>query len=279
MKMMDLIFAATTVVLPAVALAETKITNSMEEVQTIFAETKGETLGVFDVDMVLIQSSEPAFQMLNMMAHKPLLKSLLESLNPIEKDVTINLTTQQSPSILIEKQTPALIKKIQDKHPKCIALTAALTGSLGSNIDQSTRRYEQLKAVGINFSSSFPAFKSIVFDNFPPYRNNYPEFKEGILCSNGEGSELGKGKVLVEFLKKVNYEPQTIIFIDDREKNIVDVEKALLTYNSNIRYIGLVYKGADHYPTKMVDEKSFREKWLEVINQSKIIANAVLESQ
>lgn len=62
--------------------------NTMEEVFSYFTEADSSTLGVFDIDMVLVQTEDPAFQMANMALHRQVAKKVMQEL-PSEKERNI----------------------------------------------------------------------------------------------------------------------------------------------------------------------------------------------
>ena len=122
---------------------------------------------------------------------------------------------------LIEKNTLQVFKEAQKISDKTIGLTAR-----GFPIISDTLRL--LKKIDINFlHNSFS--QDIMFDSV------MGEFTQGIFfCSNGD-----KGKSLIELLKKVNYFPDTIIFVDDKEKYLLSVEQAVQNYPIN--FLGIHY--------------------------------------
>ncbi len=250
---------------PSMALCKTMTVTSMKAIQNIFEQSTKEPLGLFDIDMVLIQPSVPAFQMANMKQHKAIFKTLLEPLTPLEKDMTLMLTLKAGQPILVETDTPRIITEIRKKVPKLIALTSTLTGKWDDTTDPILFRAKQLKSVGIDFSASFSVVKSIVLNEVKPYRSHYPEFKQGILSANGDH----KGAALVAFLKHIDYRPNAIIFVDDREHNVIDVEKALADFDPTIQFTGIVYRGAEHYTSQLIDECSFKAAWTEKIEHAK----------
>ena len=65
-------------------------------------------------------------------------------------------------------------------------------------------------------------------------------YKSGILSCGWND----KGHVLIAFLDLINYIPEVIIFVDDKQHNLDSVRKAL--QGRNIEYIGLRYAGVDH---------------------------------
>lgn len=273
MKILSFILILGTAMLPNVALCEIKTVNTMDEIHTVFITNQMETLGIFDIDMVLRQPKEPTFQMANIKNHKVIFKKLFADLTPVEKNITLNLVTDGTPSILIEPLAPQIIQAIQKISPNTIALTAALTGPLDKISDLTIKRYETLKSLGIDFSNSFLKNQMLVFSTMEPFKENYPEFKKGILSANGEQDNINKGTILIEFLKRTNTHPECIIFVDDKESNVTEVGTTLAIYNPKINYIGIIYKGAELFPSEIVTEIVFENAWLQKIRLAKKISN------
>lgn len=251
--------------LPRLALGDIREANSMEEVLKTFRQYNSETLGVFDIDMVLVHTTVPAYQMPNMKRHKGLLKELLEPLTQTEKDLALNLIVNSSETALIDSKTPEIINEIFKLTPKLITLTGSLSGALGNVKNMTESRYRALKACGLDFSRSFPALQEMTFKNIQSYLGNYPEYYRGIFSANGGK----KGIVLIEFLKMTHYVPKTVIFIDDRDKNVEEVGEAIARFNPNIHFVGIVYKGAERFPSKPVSAADFKAAWLSKIEAAK----------
>lgn len=260
--------------------SEIKKTDSMLDIQKIFEQVSSHgngnrrVWGLFDIDMVLIESDHPAFQMLNLIKHKPIFKDLFANLTALEKNIALNLIVQTTNPILVEKVTPKIIAALQStikngKNPNLIlmAFTASFSGALEKETDLCALRNQQLSQFGMSFSDSTIHFKPIKLTALQHSRQFYPEFKNGILCSNGNP----KGETLVEFIKQVNYLPDTFIFVDDREDNVLDVQAALAKHHPHIHYIGIVYLGAMNQTTPAIDEATFKQAWAEKIEAAKKI--------
>ena len=225
-------------------------------------------LSAWDVDLVLIQPQNPALQMSNIIKHKKLFKKLFSTLSSEEKVIALNLSTKYSPPTLVEQQTPAFIKNLQEKGVKTIGLTASLTGSLLQISSIEEHRVSRLKELGYNFESSFPSLEKIIFSEMPAFRQNYPTFLKGILHSNASMLHSNKGESLVNFLKKSNYTPELIIFVDDKMDFLVEVETSLKMHFPSIEYIGLHYTYTKNSQTKSISEKEFISTWEKIINLS-----------
>jgi phosphoglycolate phosphatase-like HAD superfamily hydrolase len=64
-------------------------------------------------------------------------------------------------------------------------------------------------------------------------------YHTGILFTNGSS----KGKALLIFLDKINYQPYSVLMVDDKASNLIDVENALSS--RGIPFVGLRYSHND----------------------------------
>lgn len=130
------------------------------------------------------------------------------------------------------KETKNVVSKVQALADKTIGLTAR-----AFPIEDTTIRL--LEQTGISFVTSghFDALptqeKVFMFHGIPG------GFKHGIFFA-GSGN---KGEALMALLKTCKYEPQIIIFIDDKIKNIQAVEKAVEA--AGIEFVGILYTRLD----------------------------------
>lgn len=224
----------------------------------------------FDIDMTLIQSDHPATSYSMMKKHGVLFKKILENLKGEARDLTFNLPVT-IPSKLVEKETPQIIQEFQTKGLKVIALTAALTGSLPQLSGESRiekLRHSALDGFGINFENTF-SFKEVIFKTIPSYRNNHPTFFKGILFSNGEQGSHNKGTVLVTFLQHTKFTPKMVILVDDRKRNVEQVEQALKEHYPSTQFIGIEYLGAHNSPTQDISDTDFHSFWQGLVDKAK----------
>jgi hypothetical protein len=76
--------------------------NDMKEVSDYFNTANSRTLAIFDVDMVLVQPSDPAFQMANMKRFGGVAKRIMKDV-PAEKQMMfLSLMTISSEPVLID---------------------------------------------------------------------------------------------------------------------------------------------------------------------------------
>ncbi|MEI7494341.1 MAG: DUF2608 domain-containing protein [Alphaproteobacteria bacterium] len=233
-------------------------------------------LVVFDVDMTLTQPDHAATYYPAIKKFKSIIKNIFEPLTPAQRDIALTLTTKL-PQKLIEKDSPTIIRAMQDKGINVIALTATLTGSWKDSKNKIVfKRKDTLQKLGFNFSFQG---RVVPYMNFPKYADGYPMLYHGVLCSNGENNEIGKGKTLSVFLRQVGmtkgapygsgYVPKVVIMVDDREKNFVDIQKTLAVDFPAIQFIGIKYDGALGYAPQDISEKDFEEFWQEMADKAK----------
>lgn len=243
--------------------------NDMKEVFDAFKEADSKTLAVFDVDMVLVQPSDPAFQMANMKRYSAISKRIMKEV-PVDKQmIFLSLMTISSNPVLVDERTPEFLEQIIQRRIPAIALTANLTGKLGAIQKMEQWRVDGLKQLGIDFSRATPCKSSLVFDNLASYRGNYSTYLDGVLFVNG--TTVSKGDAFLSFLEKSGFLPNKVIFIDDREDNLKSLETAIQKLDHSIEYLGFHYLGAQEYPSEVIREEEFESRWQKLASQSKEI--------
>lgn len=254
--------------MPLQSFAEIREVKAMRDVFKHFEEAgEKETLAVFDLDMVLVQPNDPALQMANMKRYSPTIKRIIQPLSAEQKVILLNLMLIQSESMLLDENAPRLLIDLQEKGLKTMALTASLTGPFGSISSMEEWRLAKLQALGIGFGAASLWKDEIVFSDLEAFRGSYSVYKRGVLFANGSGGS--KGALLTRFFLKVDYTPQKVIFVDDREENLKSVEEALQTLYPSVEFLGIHYTGAKDYPSPFIDEKSFELKWQQFADQAK----------
>lgn len=243
--------------------------NDMKEVFEYFANADSKTLAIFDVDMVLVQPSDPAFQMANMKRFGAISKRIMKEVPADKQMMFLSLMTTGSEPILIEDSTPQFLKEIIQRGIPTMALTANLTGSFGTIKNMEQWRINSLRCLGIDFTQSAPYKMPVVFDDLASYRGYYSNYLNGILFVNG--TVVSKGDAFLSFIEKTNLSPEKIIFIDDREDNLKSVEAAIQKLNQPIEYHGLHYLGAQKYPSPMISEEEFEERWQKLASEAKAL--------
>ena len=241
--------------------------NDMAEVFEYFREADSNTLAVFDVDMVLIQPSDPAFQMTNMKRFSPTCKKVMDSVPSEKRIIFLGLMTICSDSVLVDERTfPQYFSHLQGKNIPAIALTANLTGEFGHVKNMETMRINSLDKLGINFAATCPHKEPLLFKQLPTFRGNYTTYKNGMLFVNGVNCP--KGDALLAFLEASRFVPKRIVFVDDREENLKNVEEAVQRLKQPVEYNGLLYTGAKNYPSEMISEEAFEARWKDLASKA-----------
>lgn len=239
--------------------------NDMEEVFSYFNDADSNTLAIFDVDMVLIQPSDPAYQMVNMKRFSTISKRIMKEVPADKLMMFLSLMTVGSEPVLVDDRAPQYLQKIIQKGIPAMALTANLTGSFGVIKNMEQWRVNTLRSLGIDFSKAAPYQSSLVFDDLDSYRGNYSTYLDGILFVNG--TVVSKGDAFLSFLKKTNVYPNKIIFIDDREDNLRSLETAIQKLDKSIEYHGIHFLGAQKYPSKLISEDEFESRWQKLASE------------
>ncbi len=230
--------------------------DSFKEVNTILENVDPQTLVIFDIDDTLLAPENIQFQSWFLNSEKG---------NLFEKKVTEYVDTKKNPrehfkklvakemrdsqNIIIEPFIADIIKDLENRKIKTVALTSVNTGSMGGDIIPSLPqwRYEKLKNKRIDFSPSF-GDQEIVFEHMTSKAERHPVFYKGILLTD----TFSKGAVLGAFLDRVNWKPRKVIFFDDKLKLLTSVQEEMK--KRNIPFQGYVYKGAQHLPHEINDE-------------------------
>ena len=244
--------------------AEVTQVNHMQEVFSYINEADANTLVIFDVDMVLVQPDDPAFQMANMKRHSTIAKKIMKEMPPERQMIFLSLMTIKSKPLLIDAQILQLLSQLKQKGIPCMALTANLTGEFSNIKNMEKWRTNSLCQLGIDFSQSAPYQRSFIFSNLPSFRGNYSVYQDGILFVNG--TTCSKGAALLAFLQHTLFNPKRIIFIDDREDNLKSVEAAL--QGKSIDYQALHFIGAKNYPSEILTEEQFESRWKELADEA-----------
>ena len=118
--------------------------------------------------------------------------------------------------------------------------TAHRTGAFCDEAHVEDLRRPELLKFGIDFLKNWEDVDAMVFENLATTLRGsenlvYPMFKKGIVfcCS------VDKGKVLNEFLRRLNLKFKKIIFVDDQIKNLVAMER--IAIENRISYLGIEY--------------------------------------
>jgi hypothetical protein len=224
----------------------TEIT-SITQAQDVLCKADTNTLVVFDIDQTLIDPASKAGQQRyrNNKIFKKNLSELGQYLarkrkqDPNYDDIFEGKIWQMSFE-LVEPKTLDIIKDLQARGIKVIALTSLPAGRLGAIKRMDVQRYKSLQSVGIDFSSSFKE-EQIELKSLKPWRGDYPTYYKGIICAALRAGNT-KGEALKAFLDAARWMPKKVIFFDDDEPYIRSVVDVLSNYG--IPCDGFLYRAA-----------------------------------
>lgn len=133
----------------------------------------------------------------------------------------------------VEDTTIPLLLNLQQRNIVMMGFTHRLPLGVPATI-------RQVHSLGFDFSKTAP---QILFDSIPA--SGGPTcYRQGILFA---GDYNSKGEVLLNFLAMIGHRPKKIVFIDDKYKNVEELEKVLAEHN--IDYLGIYYTAIKQQPT------------------------------
>lgn len=229
--------------------------EKIEQIESKIALVDKDTLVVLDIDYTLTQPSYPAFQYGNFKANYEFVKNTMQLVSDKRSEFSTAIATS-SEGVLIEMNAPLVIENLRKKGAKVLLLSAILTGEWANISDVMEWRVQNIKKIGI-ISDDFGIVGKLKFHNIQSYRENFPEISNGILLTNGE--LVTKAEVLNELLKKMQWKPKQIIFVDDSRKNIEEMRN--YTSENGIDFFGYEYKGAKHGKYTTITKESFELEW------------------
>jgi hypothetical protein len=201
-----------------------------KDVAYLFAHPDPRTLFVFDVDDTLI---------INPTYSTPPKKGL--TFDAFIKEFSRGV--QDTAYRLIDPLILEYITSIQRQGVKVVGLTHCINGSFGMGpgmimVPSLPRlRYEKLKDIGFDFSSSFEN-QEITFCCTIETRDFHPLYYKGILFTD----LMDKGSFLGGFLENIGWTPRNVVFFDDKRENVYSVLQAM--HRRNIPCEGFLYQGA-----------------------------------
>ncbi len=217
----------TSLALGQLSFAEIRQITHMSEIKQ---EIDAHTLVIFDIDNTIL---EPVQTLGSDQWYGSLVKDNLA--NGLTEDAAIDVAIQLWVDVqnktkvkAVEASTPALIEELQNSGVRVMALT-----SRPLNLIDATLR--QLKSIGVDLSKT-----SGLADDLEIPALDKTKTKSGIIFV---GPKNNKGLVLGKYIESLSVKPTKIVFSDDKQKHVTNVELAL--HSLNIPYIGFRYGAAD----------------------------------
>ena len=215
MKAVNSILSLVVSVFVSVAAAEIRQVGTMKEA---LADIVQGDVVVFDIDNTILEPVQTlgSDQWVDYLVEKNK-HAGLDAKQALEKALIDWRLVQRATEVrLVEPNTAQQIRKLQMNGITVLALTAR-----PQDLDQVT--VDQLSRLGVHF------------EHHNGFIGNDVGYLEGVLFANGKN----KGLVLRDFLNQLKLSPHRLIFIDDKEKNVknMDAEFAKDSFaNINFRY-------------------------------------------
>lgn len=133
---------------------------------------------------------------------------------------------------LIDHNFPALLKTLANNNIHSMSLTTRSMGLV-------ERTKQELTRLGVSFAQNAPCDHDLALG-----LTHTACYTNGIIF----GANNNKGKILLQFLDTIGYQPKKIIFVDDKRSHLESLERAI-EYRG-IRFVGLRYSAEDERKTQ-----------------------------
>ena len=221
-----------------IALGKIVTTGSLSDIEKLLDDADKQSLVIFDCDDVLIRQTDASFSSEGWKALSGYLATVSKNSPELGQKLTRTIW-ETAPQILVDKNMPRFVAKLQERGTKVIVLTRMANEPLDGTTSADLR-VDELFRFGFDFSKAWTDLQPKFFglDWKSPY------YKSGIVFSKpGE-----KGKALKLFLKYAGIKPSKIFFIDDTVKNLKSVEQAFA--KEPIRMTCIKYTASKKLPRK-----------------------------
>lgn len=201
--------------------------DSLLETDAEFSQLGNDSLVLFDVDDTLMMPGDAILRSCGYRLRVKLTKKFFQNSRlPLYRkypsEFLSSLVMLQSKPILVEEESISIIKKLQKRGVCTLAITACSTGKFAAIESLTDWRIDEVKGLGIDFSSSLPQYPMLDFFQMEPEEGG-PLFKSGIIFS----SFYPKGEVLKQFLETIRWMPGRIVLVDDRQDFLESVADAM----------------------------------------------------
>jgi len=208
-------------------------------------QIKPDMLVVFDIDNTLIEPAQSlgSDQWFSYRVEENIRRGMSKQESfavALTEWISIQHKTKVKP---VETSTVQLFEQLHNGGWQVIALTTR-------GIELAAKTIEQLKSVGIDFSKAMPVSQEIIFEHV-----RGALYRGGIVFCDGSN----KGALLLQFFKQSGLDPKKILFVDDKEKCLRDVEQVCAEHQ--ISFIGLRYGFLDEKVKNLKPEVA-DEQWV-----------------
>ncbi len=182
--------------------------TAIKDIIPLFDALNEHDLVAWDVDSVILTTKDMIFRPISDEVRSRMFRELAQKYGS-EKTLFVRskalLETQWE---LVDSDIVPAIKGLQAKKVPTIALTAVRTNSFAEMRDPVGWRIDMLRGFGVNFAWPSPLLQQQWEGNIG--------YRDGVVASG----EKAKGTVFLRFLEHAKWNPQKVVFIDDKIKNI-----------------------------------------------------------
>ncbi|MDR1596037.1 MAG: DUF2608 domain-containing protein [Puniceicoccales bacterium] len=224
------------------------VTDTIEDIKKTLDGVDTDTLVVFDCDDVLTTLNGQLWKRKNHKFFADWCERNFPDCSVHTLYEVANSILVLSENLLVNEEMPKIVEGLYAKNVQAFVLTALSIKPIASVSDPLKWRVATLKEFGYDFGKFWPSLADKRFDGFA---HDYPPaYSSGIVCSG----EIPKGESFTAFVKYSGIKPARVIFIDDKDDTIENVEMACQALA--IEFVGIRYLEAD----KIVSDVPFSEK-------------------
>jgi phosphoglycolate phosphatase-like HAD superfamily hydrolase len=189
---------------------------------------KPETLVILDIDDTLLVPVQTLGNDVWFQTRLALHKKTLSATDALDKALAeweaIRHLTQVK---IVEEGSEKIVQKLQSRKVPIMGLTT-------QGLALATRTVRQLRSLNIDLSKTAPSKQDHYFIN-----SHGVLFRDGVLFTAG----TPKGKALLKLLEIIGCKPKQIVFVNDKESHLKDMESSVV--EAGIPFIGLRYSYSD----------------------------------
>ncbi|CAK6514805.1 DUF2608 domain-containing protein [Rickettsia helvetica] len=222
-----------------------KVHDFKEVIETV-KQADNTSLVLFDIDEVIVMDSDES--RLTHDYRKALMKDIEKRLTRKECELLLSVILKGKKSRFVNLDILKIFALLKEKNIPAMGLTKLPTDKFGVIEDMIEWRIRELAELKVNFQEFSPLEDEIIIEDFN-IGYGKPTLKDGIIYT----AEYDKGSVLEYVLRKTNYYPQSIIFIDDIEENLLSLQKTCKELKIN--YQGFEFMGSAIVPEPDLDEQ------------------------
>lgn len=202
-------------------------------------------LVLFDVDATLIVADDALLKPKG----KSLFKKLISNFAECDRDLFREIR-MHAPHSIVDNRSIRLVRDLQQKGIPVLAFTSAAANIKNSELGE--WRVKELRGYGFDFGIAFEHLSTLSLPKNPEI-SYCPMYNSGVLYS----SLHPKGDILTLFLKKINCQPEKVIFVDDELEQVQCVVEAM--DKQGIPCLGIHYTAVDEMVAELdIDQASFQ---------------------